>query len=215
MELSAIFHHPDKRFCYALAPGQFLLRIQAKANDLRRVVLHTMDKYLPLSIADTRQQQVMEKVTTDGIHDYFEARISLDMVCLRYFFALTDRHGKTVYYGNYRFFPEEIAETATSLRLEKGERIVRAQLLADVMKRFEAAYARFLETRDLSGIRADYERLLLNKDRPVRVLDPKGEYEGTAAGINDNGELLVTRQDGSTECVYAGEVSVRGIYGYV
>ena len=36
MELSAIFHHPDKRFCYALAPGQFLLRIQAKANDLRR-----------------------------------------------------------------------------------------------------------------------------------------------------------------------------------
>ena len=95
-------------FCYALAPGQFLLRIQAKANDLRRVVLHTMDKYLPLSVADTRQQQVMEKVTTDGIHDYFEARISLDMVCLRYFFALTDRHGKTVYYGNYRFFPEEI-----------------------------------------------------------------------------------------------------------
>lgn len=108
MELSAIFHHPDKRFCYALAPGQFLLRIQAKANDLRRVVLHTMDKYLPLSIADTRQQQVMEKVTTDGVHDYFEARISLDMVCLRYFFALTDHHGKTVYYGNYRFFPEEI-----------------------------------------------------------------------------------------------------------
>ena len=116
---------------------------------------------------------------------------------------------------NQSFFPEEIAETATSLRLEKGERIVRAQLLADVMKRFEAAYARFLETRDLSGIRADYERLLLNKDRPVRVLDPKGEYEGTAAGINDNGELLVTRQDGSMECVYAGEVSVRGIYGYV
>ena len=56
---------------------------------------------------------------------------------------------------NQSFFPEEIAETATSLRLEKGERIVRAQLLADVMKRFEAAYARFLETRDLSGIRAD------------------------------------------------------------
>ena len=29
------------------------------------------------------------------------------------------------------------------------------------------------------------------------------------------GELLVQREDGSVEAVYAGEVSVRGIYGYV
>ena len=62
---------------------------------------------------------------------------------------------------------------------------------------------------------ADYESLLLNKDRPVRVLDPKGNFEGTARGINEKGELLVERQDGRLEYVYAGEVSVRGVYGYV
>ena len=116
---------------------------------------------------------------------------------------------------NQEAFPEEIAGTATSLRIEKGERIARAGLLASVMTHFESAYEAFCATWDLSGLAADYESLLLNKDRPVRVLDPKGNFEGTARGINEKGELLVERQDGRLEYVYAGEVSVRGVYGYV
>ncbi len=38
---------------------------------------------------------------------------------------------------NQETFPEEIAGTATSLRIEKGERIKRAELLASVMEHFE------------------------------------------------------------------------------
>lgn len=49
----------------------------------------------------------------------------------------------------------------------------------------------------------------------MRVLDPKGEYEGIACSINEKGELLVEKEDGEIVAVYAGEVSVRGIYGYV
>ncbi|HJC58277.1 MAG TPA: biotin--[acetyl-CoA-carboxylase] ligase [Candidatus Eisenbergiella intestinipullorum] len=116
---------------------------------------------------------------------------------------------------NQEVFPEEIAKTASSLRREKGRPIVRAQLLASVMDRFEEAYEIFRRTWDLSGLAASYESLLVNKGRPVRVLDPKGEFEGTAEGINERGELLVRRGDGTLECVYAGEVSVRGVYGYV
>ena len=55
----------------------------------------------------------------------------------------------------------------------------------------------------------------VNKEVTVRVLDPRGEYEGIAHGINEKGELIVEKEDGSVENVYAGEVSVRGIYGYV
>ena len=47
------------------------------------------------------------------------------------------------------------------------------------------------------------------------MLDPKGEFRGISRGINSTGELLVEREDGTVEAVYAGEVSVRGIYGYV
>ena len=33
--------------------------------------------------------------------------------------------------------------------------------------------------------------------------------------INEDGELLVEKEDGTVTAVYAGEVSVRGVYGYV
>ena len=66
----------------------------------------------------------------------------------------------------------------------------------------------------MQSLKADYEKYLVNKDISVRVLDPKGEYTGTARGINEKGELLVEK-DGEIIPVYSGEVSVRGIYGYV
>ncbi|MDO4293351.1 MAG: biotin--[acetyl-CoA-carboxylase] ligase [Eubacteriales bacterium] len=115
---------------------------------------------------------------------------------------------------NQRSFPEGLHE-ATSLCLEKGSGIDREELLARVLRCFEECYGRFLETQDLSGLRAGYEALLVNRGRTVEVLDPKGAWKGEALGILDTGELLVRRSDGTKEAVFAGEVSVRGIYGYV
>ena len=116
---------------------------------------------------------------------------------------------------NQKDFPEEIRETATSLFLEKGERITRSALLLSIMDHFETAYAAFRETWDLTALLPAYHSFLLNKDARVRVLDPKGEYGGTARGINKEGELLVEKENGELTRVYAGEVSVRGVYGYV
>ncbi len=112
-------------------------------------------------------------------------------------------------------FPEEIRDKAAAIDEQCGFRISRSQLIADIMEAFEEDYAIFLQTHDLKGLRASYAKLLVNQDREVCVLDPKGEYRGIARGINDQGELLVERQDGNIEEVYAGEVSVRGVYGYV
>ena len=112
-------------------------------------------------------------------------------------------------------FPAEIAETATSLWEECGRKVSRAELIAGVMKAFEECYAVFLREGCLAGLVERYSALLVNKDREVRVLDPKGEFQGIARGINDTGELLVEMADGTVTPVYAGEVSVRGIYGYV
>lgn len=116
-------------------------------------------------------------------------------------------------------FPEEIAQTATSLKLEleRGEKKVslsRAQILGAVLQYFEQYYEVYLETEDLSALMEEYDSMLVNRGKMVRVLDPLGEYKGTALGINDRGELLVEREDGICK-VSSGEVSVRGIYGYV
>ena len=84
-----------------------------------------------------------------------------------------------------------------------------------MMKHFEENYERFVQTEDLSELKADYEKLLANLNQPVRVLNQNDPYEGTARGINAGGELLVERADGSIEEVNSGEVSVRGLYSYV
>lgn len=112
-------------------------------------------------------------------------------------------------------FPQEIADTAACLEEECGRRVPRAELIVHIMKAFERYYEKFMETLDFSVLKEAYDNLLVNCGREVCVLDPKGEYTGISRGINSVGELLVELPDGSERTVYAGEVSVRGIYGYV
>lgn len=116
---------------------------------------------------------------------------------------------------NMREFPEKLADKATSLLLELGCPVNRSEIVAKSMKAFETNYEIFEKTQDMSGLLEEYQRVLANKDQPVRVLQPNNEYSGIARGINARGELLVEREDGTVEAVYAGEVSVRGLYSYV
>ena len=116
---------------------------------------------------------------------------------------------------NQTEFPDEIKETAGSLLLAGGKAVPRTGIVQKVMEFFEKDYETFLQKGDMSGIMDEYNRLLVNRDRQVKVLDPKDTFEGTARGIDKKGDLLVERENGSVEAVYAGEVSVRGLYGYV
>lgn len=111
-------------------------------------------------------------------------------------------------------FDEEIQATASSILLETGISVDKEALIEEVWKQFEYHYAIFLETENLEGFKVEYEGLLVNQNNKVKVLDPNGEYEGTARGISSTGELLVETAQGICE-VSSGEVSVRGIYGYV
>lgn len=116
---------------------------------------------------------------------------------------------------NQRRFPEEIADMAASLCGETGKLYRRSEIMAAVLERFERNYETFLKTGDLSGIQEAYNAVLVNCGQEVRVLEPGHEYEAVAEGINETGELLVRFPDGRKKTVFAGEVSVRGIYGYV
>ncbi|RHG23334.1 biotin--[acetyl-CoA-carboxylase] ligase [Agathobacter rectalis] len=112
-------------------------------------------------------------------------------------------------------FPEEISQMASSLMIEAGgKRFHRAQIIADTMSYFEQYYDTFLETQDLSALVREYDELLVNRNKSVRVLDPKEPFDGKAMGITPKGELIVDTWE-SRKLVSSGEVSVRGIYGYV
>lgn len=117
--------------------------------------------------------------------------------------------------ANMTGFPEEVSEIATSVRIHTGKMIRRSLLIAAVMEAFEKYYGVFLENGSLSGLVNVYNEHMANLGREVKVLDPEGAYTGTALGVNERGELLVQKTDGTVTSVVSGEVSVRGIYGYV
>ncbi len=116
---------------------------------------------------------------------------------------------------NIKEFPKEISATASSLYLLTGKTWQRAVLIQEIMRAFEKWYGAFMESQDLSGIVKEYEERLVNRDRKVKLIREKNSYVGVAKGITPVGELIVERADGSLEYVLSGEVSVRGVYGYV
>lgn len=112
-------------------------------------------------------------------------------------------------------FEAELADKATALETELKQSISRALLLEKIMEHFERNYALFLKKLNLSPFVKQYNARLVNLGSEVQVLEPAGAYNGMAEGINAKGELLVRLPDGRIKEIYAGEVSVRGVYGYV
>ncbi len=115
-------------------------------------------------------------------------------------------------------FPEEIAFKATSIDNElskTGEkRGSRKELTKEIWNSFKKYYNIFIETQDMKGLKEEYERYLANRGNRVRIEAQDNSYQATAKGIDNHGALIVD-VDGEERIINTGEVSVRGIYGYV
>ena len=116
---------------------------------------------------------------------------------------------------NIDHFPEDLSDKATSLQIEGGRKIKRAPLAAKVLECFEKYYDMFLKTEDLSMLQDEYNKLLVHTDQKIKVVRGSKEEIFLSRGINHRGELLVEDEDGKVSEVSSGEVSVRGILGYV
>ena len=111
-------------------------------------------------------------------------------------------------------FDDEISSMATSLDLAKGAFVRRSEVIADILTAFEKYYQLFLQTEDLSLLKDAYNKNLVNIGKEVQIISAKEIKEGISGGIDDDGSLIVTI-DGKTEHIISGEVSIRGLYGYV
>ena len=116
---------------------------------------------------------------------------------------------------NQTEFPEEIRVMASSIRLETGKEVNRAELLGTFLNVFEMYYEKFLKTEDLSELAEEYNQLLINRGRDVKIIEKEEERILKAIGIDHKGGLIVEDTNGKRETVISGEVSVRGLYGYV
>ena len=116
---------------------------------------------------------------------------------------------------NQTAFAEEIARTATSLKLAKGAEVDRGILLASVLLHFRENYDKYCRTEDVSLLAEEYDELLVSRGKQIRVEDPNGAYTAVSRGITGKGGLVIELPDGTTREIVSGEVSVRGLYGYI
>lgn len=111
-------------------------------------------------------------------------------------------------------FPEEIRHIAGSLAMAAGHPLRRGRLAAEIINSLDRMYADWLagEGDYLNRYRATCVTL----GKEVRVLRPgRPARDAFAEDIDDAFGLIVRMPDGSRETVTAGEVSVRGLWGYV
>lgn len=114
---------------------------------------------------------------------------------------------------NQKNFHPEIAKIATSLYIETKEEKSQVNIIADFLSAFETYYEQFRITKDLSLLKEEYNQKLVHRNSMVRIIEEGREKTVKALEINEKGELLVEEQ-GQIRTIIAGEISVRGIYGY-
>lgn len=117
--------------------------------------------------------------------------------------------------ANTKQFDDEVKDIATSIYLQTGKKVKRSNVIVCFIKHFSQMYAKFIETCDLSAFINDYNTLLINCGRQVQINEKNSSYTALAQGIDKFGRLIVVKEDGQRAEIVAGEVSVRGVYGYV
>lgn len=106
-------------------------------------------------------------------------------------------------------FPPEIREIATSLSMVTEKDVDRSQVAASMI---ESLWQFNPLDPPMDRYRADC--ITLGRDISLAKADGSVRY-GRAVDVDDAGALVVRFADGSTQHVNSGEVSVRGMYGYV
>ena len=119
---------------------------------------------------------------------------------------------------NDKSFVGENYNHATSLYNESGVVWNREELFFDIA----LCLRQFVQTlevkKSLGFIKDDYNSLLISMNKEIILKAEEDKYKDEtyiSRGIDDSGALLVESKDGNVIRVTSGEVSVRGLYGYV
>ncbi len=97
-----------------------------------------------------------------------------------------------------------LQETAASLHQEAERPPTRAELLLELLPRLEARYREVVAG---GSCHAAWSQRLLWIGEPVQVVGAQGVVRGIARGVDEQGALLVERDDGAIETIWAGDVA--------
>lgn len=110
-------------------------------------------------------------------------------------------------------FDESIRSMATSVRMVTGQNASRERLIAEMVKALEAMDKALLTSP--AAILERYRADCITLGQDVSILRGDEVRHGRALDIDAEGGLIVRYDSGETGTVTSGEVSVRGLYGYI
>lgn len=110
-------------------------------------------------------------------------------------------------------FDPSIRDLATSLSIALGAPIDRSRLASELIRATEHLSASLLTDR--GSMMDRYRRDCVTLGQEIQVIRGGAIRSGKALDIDPEGGLLVRYENGELETVTSGEVSVRGMYGYV
>ena len=105
-------------------------------------------------------------------------------------------------------YPEEVRPLAVSVADAATEPFTRVELLCDILKNMEDLYELAVE-QGFGPVLDEWRKYSCTLGQEVKVIAPDMTYFGTAEDIDEEGLLIVRREDGSKEKVVAGDVSIR------
>lgn len=110
-------------------------------------------------------------------------------------------------------FDEQISSVATSLKISTGKEFSREEICAEILNELEILYFEYLKN-GLGNLIANYKENCITLGKGIVLISDEGKKDALAVDVGDDGELIVII-NGEKKHISSGEVSVRGIMGYV
>lgn len=104
-------------------------------------------------------------------------------------------------------FPSELQQIATSLSLEKGEKVARADLIKGIFMNLEKLYLLYLEEGFLP-IKLLWESYAISIGKNITARTLTHSIIGKAQGITDDGVLIIEDEQGKTHHVYSADIEL-------
>ena len=107
-------------------------------------------------------------------------------------------------------FSEDLRSVAGSLMSVSGRCVDMAMMREEVIRQMDMAYLQW--KNDRAYFLDEYRSLCINPGKEALVISEHGSRRARAERINDDFSLRVCYENGETEDISFGEVSIRGLY---
>ncbi len=201
MKLNAVLHIPMSEYCHGLDEHRIVYRLRCARDDLKRVTLaygDTACRVTPILFTPVP----MEKVASDGYHDYWQVIVDSPYQRVYYYFLLDDGEHTKLYYGDV-FTDHHVDDRSQYFKLPFNHR-------ADIAKvpdwvRDAVVYNIFPDSF------ATGRQYISRKPTamPYRGQTVTGKLGGTLRGVAENVDYL---KDLGINCVYVNPIFAAGEY---